>query len=322
MGLGGGGGGGAFVVGETPSRVWRCTGAAAVGAASTGGIGCVTVAGTATTGAGLAAAGVARIGSGGGGGAAVAATTGGGAVCGPGAASSACCAGIGWVSVTSRGGEASSGAGDGAEDGLGAGTLGGVACAGFAVRLIGAMPSKVCLVTACFVATGAGTGAAAAIGTDTGTGAGAAAATGVAGATSVVGAGEAEAGPGAGAAGSSSSQDGVKLSASRSASSRLSGADDGGPLPGRSGIRSDCQASIAARRSATRGMARVWPISAVHAKEPIPVGLVVSGRSLVPVGHLAARRARPSPARPPRAERRSGSTSTSVSATSSGGLLG
>src|SRR6188768_4091738 len=56
--------------------------------------------------------------------------------------------------------------------------------------------------------------------------------------------------------------------------------------------------------------------------EPIPVGLVVGSRSLASVGHLAARRARPSPARPPRAERRADSTSASVSAASSGGLLG
>ena len=45
---------------------------------------------------------------------------------------------------------------------------------------------------------------------------------------------------------------GVKLSASRSASSTLSGADDGRPLSAGSGINCESQASIAARSGATR----------------------------------------------------------------------
>jgi hypothetical protein len=62
--------------------------------------------------------------------------------------------------------------------------------------------------------------------------------------------------------------------------------------------------------------------STPRACDSIPAGLVGGGRSLVSVGHLAARRAGPSSARPPRAERRSDSTSTSVSAASSGDLPG
>src|SRR5206468_2892728 len=54
-------------------------------------------------------------------------------------------------------------------------------------------------------------------------------------------------------AGPTSSQNGVKLSASRSASSILSGADEGRPLSGGSGINCGSEASIAARGGATRG---------------------------------------------------------------------
>jgi hypothetical protein len=56
--------------------------------------------------------------------------------------------------------------------------------------------------------------------------------------------------------------------------------------------------------------------------KPIPVGLVADGRSLVSFGHLAARRAQPSPTWLARAGRRSASISTSVSAIVSGDLLG
>jgi hypothetical protein len=211
-----GGGGGASPAGENPSRVCRRTGEAAPGTASTGGSGCVTV--PATAGAGAALVDGARIGSGGGGGAAAAmvrgaetATTcgagigsGGGPGTGRGAASAAdavctaCCAGIGWVSVTSRAADVIWGGA-----GKGAGGVDGAVVTGFTVRLIGAMPSSVCLRTGRLVAPGAGASA-----------------------------GEVATGPGAGTAGASSSQDGLKLSASRSASSRLNGADDGGPLPG------------------------------------------------------------------------------------------
>src|SRR6478609_439257 len=64
-----------------------------------------------------------------------------------------------------------------------------------------------------------------------------------------LGAGSATAGAG------SSSQKAWKLSASRSASSTLNGADDGRPLSAESGINCDSEASIAHHSGATRGAA-------------------------------------------------------------------
>jgi pilus assembly protein FimV len=102
--------------------------------------------------------------------------------------------------------------------GVGA-ALGVAGAAGTAIS--GAMPSRVCFET--LVASGRVTA-------ESGLRSVGEAATGAG--TTATGTGTGAAATGAGAGTSSSSQKGVKLSASRSASSTLSGAEDGGPLPG------------------------------------------------------------------------------------------